>query len=132
MEALKVQVEENKQDIKEVKESIKEINQRIDNQEKRFEERIEKNHQEIKLIIKENELNNKEKNAKIFNTLDLVKEGQNKQELAMLKLNQSIEKTNEYIKEVQEKNKWLSRYAFTAAVGFCLTFINAVIQTFFI
>lgn len=130
METLKYQVEENRKDIDEVRLEIKEINNKFVEMESRIDLKLEKNQKELMLTIKEQNIESKEKDGKLFNAIDNINNSMNQQQLSMLEMKHELKETKQFMEKVQEKNKWLGRAMITAAIGFAGTFINAMIQTF--
>lgn len=130
METLRYQVEENRRDIDEVRLEIKEINNKFVEMESRIDLKLEKNQKELMLTIKEQNIESKEKDGKLFNAIDNINNSMNQQQLSMLEMKHELKETKQFMEKVQEKNKWLGRAMVTAAIGFAGTFINAMFQTF--
>lgn len=130
LETLKYQVEENRRDIDEVRLEIKEINNKFVEMESRIDLKLEKNQKELMLTIKEQNVESKEKDGKLFNAIDNINNSMNQQQLSMLEMKHELKETKQFMEKVQEKNKWLGRAMVTAAIGFAGTFINAMFQTF--
>lgn len=109
-----------------LEEDIREINQKLKDQEVKLNSKIDNNHNEIKVLIKETELHNREKTAKLFDGLERLTDAQHKQTLATNNLVHETRENKKSIDEFKDSDKWKSR----TIAGFAISLILMVIGTF--
>ncbi len=109
-----------------MEEDIREINQKLKDQESKLNAKIDNNHNEIKMLIKETELYNREKTTKLFDGLERLTDAQHKQTLATNNLVHETRENKNSIDEFKDSDKWKTR----TIAGFAISIILMVIGTF--
>ncbi|MCE4957247.1 hypothetical protein [Macrococcoides caseolyticum] len=130
MEALKQRVTTIEKEVKEIKITLKELDDKIDSNEKTMMEKIEKNQQDIKHILKENELMQKEKSDKLYDKIDKLTESQYQQTLSQKDMQNELKTTirdfTNLANDMKDNDKWKTR----TIAGFVISLVLMIIGTF--
>lgn len=130
METLNRRIDYVEEDIKELKQQLSHLDAKIENTHRDIMKEVEKNQQDIKALLKEQEISNKEKNTKLFASVEKLTESQYQQTLMQKDIQNDLKTTvrdfTELSKELKENDKWKTRTIF----GFIISIILMIIGTF--
>lgn len=127
MEVVRQKIEYLEKEIEELKRKYDSLDNKIDKTARDIMKEVEKNQQDIKLLLKEQELSNKEKNEKLFASVEKLTESQYQQTLMQKDIQNELKTTiKEFTNlsvELKDNDKWKSR----TIAGFVISLILMII-----
>lgn len=129
MEVVNKRIEYLEKEVEQIKRELEKVDTKIDKTEKDIMREVEKNQQDIKLLLKEQEANNKEKNEKLFSSVERLTESQHQQTLMQKdiqnELKTTIKEFTTLTSDLKENDKWKTR----TIAGFVVSLVLMILGT---
>ncbi|OZT77102.1 hypothetical protein [Salinicoccus roseus] len=109
-----------------LEEDIREVKQKLAEQERTLNEKMDTNHRDLKMLLRETEIENKEQTNKMFSALEKVSDAIHSQTIAT---NNVAHKTEENTKSIDKMEKSTKTKDRTIA-GFVISIILMILGTF--
>ena len=127
MEVVNKRIEYLEKEVEQIKRELEKVDTKIDKTEKDIMREVEKNQQDIKLLLKEQEANNKEKNEKLFSSVERLTESQHQQTLMQKdiqnELKTTIKEFTTLTSDLKENDKWKTR----TIAGFVISLVLMIL-----
>lgn len=129
MEVVNQKIDYIEKELEHLRKEIDRVDNKVDKTEQDIMREVEKNQQDIKSLLKEQEISNKEKNNKLFSSVEKLTESQYQQTLMQKDIQNELKTTIKdftvLTSDLKENDKWKTR----TIAGFVVSLVLMILGT---